>query len=142
MKIELNKVVEDEIPDFPDFNIGDTDWYKDVDFTVSSYIKNSASKTKNYNNFHMAGYARKYAEKSREIAMLLHCKWYIDRNYVPNWKNNDEIKYCVTYDYSKKSYVLDYSYGIEYSTVYFSSEQAAKKAADWMNKYYKRNNES
>jgi hypothetical protein len=142
LKIELSKVVEDKIPDFPEFNFGDTIWYKNNAFNVGNYIKSETSKTKDYNNFHTEEYAKEYTEKSREIAMLLHCKWYIDRCYIPDWKNRDEIKYCVTYNHNNKSYVLDYFYDTEYPTVYFSTKQVAKEAADWMNEHYKRNNES
>lgn len=143
LKTELSKAVEDEIPDFPEFNVGDTVWYKDDGFKVVRYIKSEISKTKDYNNFHTEKYAKECTEKCREIAMLLHCKWYIDRDYVPNWKDDDENKYCVAYNYETKSYISDYFYEItEYSTVYFSTKQAAQKAADWMNEHYKRNNES
>lgn len=143
LKAELSKVVEDEIPDFPEFNSGDIIWYKDDGFKIVHYIKSETSKTKDYNNFHTEEYVKEYLEKSREIAMLLHCKWYIDRDYVPNWKDDDENKYCVAYNYETKSYVSDYFYETtKYSTVYFSTKQAAQKAADWMNKHYKRNNES
>ena len=139
LKIELSKAVEDEIPEF---NSGDIIWYKDDGFKVTHYIKSETSKIKDYNNFHTEEYVKEYLEKSREIAMLLHCKWYIDRNYVPDWSDGDEIKYCVTYNHNEKSYVPDYFYNTEYSTPYFSTKQAAQKAADWMNKHYKRNNES
>ena len=142
LKTELSKVVEDEIPDFPIFNNGDIIWYKDDGFKVVHYIKSETLKTKDYNNFHTEEYVKEYTEKSREIAMLLHCKWYIDRCYIPNWKDRDEIKYCVVYNHNKKSYVLDYFYDTKYPTVYFSTKQAAQKAADWMNEHYKRNNES
>lgn len=136
LKTELNKTVEDEIPDFPEFNNRDI---------ICHYIKNETSKIKDYNNFHTEEYVREYAEKSREIAMLLHCKWYIDKNYVPNWNDNDEIKYyCVTYIHNKneEGYIPDSFYETEYSTIYFSTKQAAQKAADWINEHYKRNNES
>ena len=145
LKTELNKPAEDEIPDFPEFNDRDIIWYKDDGFKVVHYIKSEASKTKDYNNFHTEEYVREYAKKSREIAMLLHCKWYIDKNYVPDWSDtSDEIKYCVTYNHDKneEGYTPDYFYDTEYPTVYFSSEQAAQKAADWMNEHYKRNKES
>ena len=139
LKIELSKIGEDEIPDFPEFHSGDIVWCKNNAFNVSNYIKDRTAKIKNYNNFHMEEYAIEYAEKSREIAMLLHCKWYIDRDYVPNWKNEDEAKYCVRYNHQDEGYyVPDSFYETECLTVYFSTKQAAQKAADWMNEHYKR----
>lgn len=143
LKTELNKPVEDEIPDFPIFDSGDAVWCNNCDFDKVNYIINYIRKTKNYNNFHTEEYAKEYAEKSRELAMLLHCKWYIDRDYVPNWEDDNEVKYCVRYNHQNEGhYAPDFFYKVEFLTVYFSTKQAAQKAADWMNKHYKRNKES
>lgn len=144
LKTELNKPGKDEIPDLPEFYKGDVVWYMNNVFDIGNYTKDETPKIKEYNNFHTEEYVREYAEKSREIAMLLHCKWYIDKNYVPDWKNDDEIKYCVTYSHNKdeECYIPNYFFETEYSTICFSTKQAAQKAADWMNKHYKRNNES
>ena len=142
LKAELSKAVEDEIPEFPEFNSEDIIWYKDDGFKVVHYMTNESLKRRDYNNFHTEEYVKEYTEKSREIAMLLHCKWYIDRNYVSDWSDGDEVKYCVTYNHNEKSYIPDYFYETEYSTPYFSTKRAAQKAADWMNKHYKRNKES
>lgn len=140
LEIELGKAGEEEIPEFPEFHSGDIVWCKNNAFDVVNYI-NRTSRTKKYNNFHTVEYAKECAEKCREIAMLLHCKWHIDRDYVPNWKDGSE-KYCVTYNHDKGGYITDFFYKTEYPTVYFSTKHDAKKAADWMNKHYKRNNES
>lgn len=145
LKTELNKPAEDEIPDLPEFYKGDVVWYMNSVFDIGNYTKDETPKIKEYNNFHTEEYVREYAEKSREIAMLLHCKWYIDKNYVPDWSDtSDEIKYCVTYIHNKneEGYIPDSFYETEYSTIYFSTKQAAQKAADWMNKHYKRNKEN
>ena len=71
--------------------------------------------------------------------MLLHCKWYVDRDYVPNWKNTKEPKYFLYFDSKEDKYKVTYVLHtiVKYPMVFFSNADAAQKAADWMNKRHK-----
>ena len=137
LKAKLNEA--SEIPEFLEFNIGDVVWYMDADSKVYNY-KNCVSEARhNYNNFHTFEYAKEFAEKCHEIAMLLHCKWYVDRDYVPNWENAKELRYFLYFDSKEDKYDVTYVVRthVKYPMVFFSNKDAAQKAADWMNKRHK-----
>jgi hypothetical protein len=137
LKAKLNEA--SEIPEFLEFNIGAVVWYMDSDLKVYNY-KNCVSEARNnYNNFHTFEYAKEFADICREIAMLLHCKWHIDRDYVPDWKDATEPKYFLYFDSKKDKYDITYVFftHVKYPMVFFSNKDVAKKAADWMNKRHK-----
>lgn len=90
-----------------------------------------------YNIFHTKEYAQEFAKKCKLIAMMLHCKWYLDRDYVPNWKNKEESKYFVCYDNVNGCF----KYGLDHSfngcSISFGTDAAARKCAEWLNEHWK-----
>ena len=139
LKVKLDEARE--IPDFPRFKIGDDCYYLHSGLYVSKFQKTFMDTSRtidDFNTFHTPEYAKFFADKCREIAMLLHCKWHIDRDFEPNWDYDNDGKFSVMWhhdpdDKSKAEYAVDNHYYSEYPTVYFSSREAAQKAADWMN---------
>ena len=79
-------------------------------------------------------YARIAAIHHRLIDAQLAFKWCHDRDYVPDWKNSDENKYAVYFNYvSNKYYVLAEQSCCDVTMVYFSAYEIAQKCADWLN---------
>jgi hypothetical protein len=138
---------EPEIPDFPEFkymrNVYQMDHEFDVmvetygcyegdgDFTVDG--------ARLYNNFHNKEMAQEFAKKCKLIAMMLHCKWYLDRDYVPKW--DDSPSFCVYFSHLFNKFMVYKVRRHEDVTVYFSTEENAMKCAEWLNEHWRENDE-
>jgi hypothetical protein len=95
-----------------------------------SYILNTQNRA-----FKQLKYAEMYREKTQHIADLLHFKWLFDRDYEPDWSDENENKYTVWYCYDEKKFMIDITPRSEYrAAVYFSTAELAKKCADWLNR--------
>lgn len=144
LKAKLDKVQDGEIPEFPDFERGEPYYAVDDEFDIehgthSGYKGTSHEDDYLYNAFHSKEMAQEFAKKCKLIAMLLHCKWYVDRDYAPNWKQYFQKKYGVFYDHSKSEYIAAISGNVmESNDVVFSTEIAAHKAANWLNRRLER----
>lgn len=132
---------EPEIPDFPVF------------FVEPLYFVNSRSEIvgdeyrictgiveHGFNAFHTKEYAQEFADKCKLIAMMLHCKWHLDRDFVPDFDNSDD-KFTVWYDHFDSKWTIDSQEIHETPSIYFSTEEAAQKAADWLNEHWRDSNE-
>lgn len=130
-----------EIPEYPEFDYGDTLYAADVDCNGATKIRHmeitAKVSHKVYDVFHDDLYAQEYADKCKLIAMMLHCKWYLDRDYVPDWNNEDEEKWQVFWNNMYNRYQVCDWVSDEYGSVFFSTEEAAQKCADWMNAHWK-----
>ena len=90
--------MQPDIPDMPDFELNEKFYYLD---SVTDDVEDSCHcgdiDAIDFNMFHTEEYAQEFAKKCKLIAMMLHCKWYLDRDYVPDWNNNDEGKFYVRF---------------------------------------------
>lgn len=145
LKEKLAEADDDkEIPEYPEFDYGDTLYAADVDCngeTKIRYMEITAKvRHRVYDVFHEELYAQEYAKKCKLIAMMLHCKWYIDRDVLDT--SEKTWLYGICYDKEKKKFVYA-SYcscdSCDPCTVTFIAEEAAKKAADWLNSHWKEN---
>jgi hypothetical protein len=148
LKAQLAKVQDEpEIPDFPEFMIGD-DYYPHIRWesiprkcTVDSlneeYCKKSRTAEMNYFNFHSAEYYHSFESKCKLIAMILHCKWYCDKEVVTDFSDGYSEKWCVWYDHFSEEWSVDSQRTHESTTVYFATEEAAQKCAEWLNEHWK-----
>lgn len=131
---------EPKIPDFPVFGTDGEEQFWCIDIMLEVDTPKTATKPVeefDYNFFHTKEYAQEFADKCKIIAMMLHCKWYLDRDYVPNWDDMSEIKWDVHFD-SKRNEFLCYSWShSKRPGVYFSSGAIARKCADWLNKHWR-----
>lgn len=145
LKEKLAEQDKQEIPDFPEFDRGDVVYTLDscFDGMEESHGGGKGDKdftgedAKFYNNFHTPDYAHEFRRKCLMIAMMLHCKWYVDRDYTPDWDKEDEEKWQVFWSNTYKRYEVCGWGSDEYGSVYFSTEEAAQKCADWMNAHWK-----
>lgn len=134
---------EPEIPEFPKFERGETYWYVDEEFELhkgshSGYVGENGDNNL-YNAFHTEAYTKEFADKCKLIAMMLHCKWYLCPNYVSDFKNSNEEKYYVYYDVCDEKYTTDWRCATINNEVFFDTKENAQKAADWLNKHWKDN---
>lgn len=129
---------EPEIPDVPDFHANETCWRM---YPTLRHIKSSVLPSDYYgegfNLFHTKEYADEFADKCKLIAMMLHCKWYLDRDYVPKW--DDSPSFCVYFSHLFSKFMVYEVCRPEDVNVYFSTEENAMKYADWLNKHWKEN---
>lgn len=138
-KLEVS-TASDEIPEVPTFNDEDMWYLSDTNKIVHSHANLREGEwiagewvPGDFNIFHSEDFAKEYQRRIREIGALLHCKWYLDRNYVPDWDDGDRQKWTVVYNYNEGKFTIEFSRMREWSVVYFDTEASAQKAADWMN---------
>lgn len=129
----IEELKKEEIPEYPKFEKGSTLYYMDVDFNVQADVFYGTEIMNDHNCFHSERYAEILSERSNYLAMLLHCKWYFDRDYVPDWDNCIENKWVIAFDHEYGKFVVYFWMTCDFGTIAFSSKEAAQKAADWLN---------
>lgn len=132
---------EPDIPDFPKFKRESVYWSVDDEFALqksihSGYVGEKGIKDDEalYNAFHTEEYAQEFANKCKLIAMMLHCKWYIDRNALDT--SEETCTYGTCYDKENKKFVLNSYCLCEPCEVTFRSAELAQKCVDWLNKHW------
>lgn len=136
---EKLKEAEDEVPE--ELIVKDCDEYYYVNdagnvcMARCALLLRDARRIRNRRAFLSEEYAEEFAEKTQFIADMLHFKYLYDRDCKPNWKNSNEPKWYVCYNGDRYECDTNYVYR-NISVVYFSSEDVAKKCADWLNKKY------
>lgn len=133
---------EPEIPDFPEFSRNETYWYVGSDLNDAAVGRAVGTYADDYNVFHTKEYADEFAKKCKLIAMMLHCKWYLCPDYVPDFTNSNEEKHYVYYDACGEKYTTDWRCMTINNEVFFDTEENAQKCADWLNKHYLKENEN
>ena len=137
---------EPEIPDFPKFERGSAYWCVNDEFALqksqhSGYVGEKGDDDL-YNAFHTEAYAHEFANKCKLIAMLLHCKWCVEKElfkFDSGVMGDYPPVYTVVYNRPMDEYSVVEAHVFEGSQVYFKSEDAAQKAADWLNEHWKEN---
>ena len=132
---------EPEIPDKPFFEMDEKFYYLDsmTDGVEDSCIDDEIDAI-DFNMFHTERYADEFAKKCKLIAMMLHCKWYLDRDYVPNWNDRKEIKWSILFDGDANGLNCASWIYPQPFLVYFSSSVVAKKCAEWLNEHWRDGN--
>lgn len=75
-----------------------------------------------------------FTDKLDMLTKLMKFKFCYDYSYVPDWSNEDEIKYYIYFNVAAGKYITDWTVTWNRpSTVHFSSEEIAQKCADWLN---------
>lgn len=90
---------------------------------------------KNFGNFFRT---RERAEQVKEkMRLLLRLEQLHDMlcpDYVPDWNNDGELKFCLGYDHADDCWLADDFNVTQYPTVYFDTNENAEKAAEILNK--------
>ena len=148
LKAKLDEAQDDEIPEFPVFERGEDYWYLDIDGCIERNYSDGATENNDFNMFHNDKYAKLYADKCRELAMLLHCKWHLEEKYRKNgeaiaFNGYDIVSLSKTVDGNGNLGDYEYYAGschpcAEVPFVTFANHEDAQKAAAWMNAHAKR----
>lgn len=135
---------EPEIPDMPDFEMDEKFYYLDsVTDDVEDSCHDGDIDNIDFNMFHTKEYADEFADKCKLIAMMLHCKWYLCRDYKEDFEDA-EYKWYVHYTnntvrFATACFATDYCVDNDHGSVYFDTEENAQKCADWLNEHWKEN---
>lgn len=140
LKEELNQI-QDEIPDYPVFD-NQQSWAMNPTLelygcSIAKCNTNDNDINHDFNLFHEKYFAEEFAKKCKFIAMLLHCKQYLCPTYFPNFRNDEENKWVVCYDYASNTFEITCWSTYWESQVYFDTKENAQKAADWMKEHFK-----
>lgn len=137
LKAQLAKMQDEpEIPDFPIFKpSGEAAWHINNVLDVSTPGITSGHVC-DFNYFHTEEYAKEFAKKCKLIAMMLHCKWYIDMDFIQDWSDKLERKWQLYYDHDAEKMVVG-AYSHSDFGVVFSTEEKAQKCAEWLNAHWK-----
>lgn len=87
-----------------------------------------------YRHYMTEEYANKAAKIKKFNDMLMAFKWCYDREYEPDWTTG-YAKYRVVYNFdaNPRCYYVVWDYKHKHNEIYFSSEDIARKCADWLN---------
>lgn len=145
-KLEIEKLsrkldLYSKIPLIPEFKKdSSTVYYVSTTFdevNTARYCDIALAGSVDFNRFHTAAYAKRAMLAAKMIAMQLHCKWYIDRDFVPDWNNKTQPKYSVYFNHiNKKFYVAQWETH-ERTDVVFSTRQTAELCAYWLQENWK-----
>lgn len=131
---------EPEIPDFPVFGTDGKEQFWCIDIMLEVDTPKTATEPVeefDYNFFHTKEYAQEFADKCKLIAMMLHCKWYLCPDYVPDFTNSNEEKYYVYYDVCNEKYTTDWRSVTINNEVFFNTKENAQKCAEWLNEHWR-----
>ncbi len=83
--------------------------------------------------------AIRFVNKQKALAKIWQRKTENDWDYIPDWKDEREVKYYILYAYSERKLISDWNrkYRYQYLTPYYSSKEIAEKAIKELEKEYK-----
>ena len=141
LKAKLAEQDKQDIPDSPTFEeSGGSMWFMNLDLK-KTHCNTEYASAGDFNSFHTREYAEEFRRKCLMIAMQLHCSWYVDRYYTPDWSYVDTKKYCIIFSQNRDEFQVRYRRTEEGTEVYFSTEEAAQKCADWLNAHWNESTE-
>lgn len=122
---------DDEIPDYPEFS-GELGYY--IQGGIVRY--DAINDPETYFVYHSEDYAYAVLNKMREMSAILHCKYYLEPDFVPNY-DDKEYHYYAVYDLKYNKYiVISFYIPPDFGFVAFKSKEHAVKCAEWMNKHF------
>lgn len=146
---ELKKQIEEINAEINELERDDTlkQYESDITWRYDGYILNergcvdedndSIFNSNDYNpyrHYMTEEYANKAAKIKKFNDMLMAFKWCYDRDYEPDWTENDTKYYIVyNFDANPRCYDVAWGYKRKHNEFYFSSEDIAQKCANWLN---------
>lgn len=124
---------EPEIPDKPEFEMDEKFYYLNsaTGGVEDSYFDNDMNAI-DFNMFHTEEDAQKFHCLCKLIAMMLHCKRYLDNDYIPDWKDG-KYKYFAYRDPATGNFDAVAQRRLGTGLVAFSTAEKARRCADWLN---------
>lgn len=121
---ELNELKEAKIEDDEFPKHGQAYWFADVDgYVVCDYWGNSAI-DKCRKDFVRIFKTKKECERYSEIQKAFKEE---SKNFEPNWKDNNQNKYCLYYDYDENSLKISGWSTRRQAILYFESREVLKE---------------
>ena len=108
---------------------GDGDFYidEDNDGLTTDYYDN-------WNYFLSEESSERFLSAVEELKVLQHYHEMYCPNYIPNWNDEDEIKWYVFFNKSTSRYQYSYgTYDFRLNEIYFDSEETVRKVCDRLN---------
>lgn len=117
---------------------GEDYFYIGIDFTIDSWenVDDDTDK-RNFrigNCFPTEARAKQVAEKMRLLLRLERLHDMLCPDYVPDWNNDGELKFCLAHHCDDDCWFVDFFNVTQYPTAYFDTEENAQKAAEILNK--------
>lgn len=128
---------ESEIPDMPCFSGAEIWWYVETDGSLAESASCGGTRS-DFNVFHTKEYADEFAKKCKLIAMMLHCKWHLCRDFKGDYSNPND-KWVLYYGGIDNKFLVTNSIHCDYGFVPFDTIENAQKCADWINAHWKEN---
>lgn len=130
-----NVETEPEIPDFPFFNpIGEETWHINNVLEVATPSR-TGGHVCDFNYFHTQDYAKEFSRKCKMLAMMLHCKWYLCRDFKGDYSCSND-KWVVYHGGIDNEFAVASLVRCEYGLVSFDTMENAQKCADWLNTHW------
>lgn len=86
-----------------------------------------------FDNFPSEVYAKKFRKMNKLNGMMLAFKWCYDRDFEPDWRDDDTLKHTIIWDKYEGFHRVNSS-ATRANQVYFSDADIAQKCAEWLNK--------
>ena len=138
-EVKMQKKQEELKPWKPE--IGDSYFYISSNFEAMNKVRGTTSfetdRISNGNCFRTKKRAEQAAKKMRLLLQLEQLHDMLCPDYVPDWNNDGELKFCLGYDHADDCWLVDYFNVSQYPTVYFDTNENAKKALEILNKEIK-----
>lgn len=127
---------EPQIPDKSYFEMDEKFYYLSsfTDCVEDSYIVDIDDI--DFNMFHTVDYANEFRRKCLLIAMMLHCKWYLCRDFKGDYSDSND-KWVVYHCGLDNQFIATNSFHCDYGCVPFDTMENAQKCAEWLNKHWK-----
>jgi hypothetical protein len=132
---------EPEIPDMPSFFVNERYWCSDFadKFKVWGDTFDDSINS-DFSMFHTKEYADEFAKKCKIIAMMMHCKWYLCRNFKGDYSCEND-KWVLCYSGLDDKFIVANSICCDYGFVSFDTIENANKCADWLNEHWRNTDE-
>ena len=108
---------------------GDGDFYidEDNDGITTDYYDN-------WNYFLSEESSERFLSAVEELKVLQHYHEMYCPNYIPNWNDEDEVKWYVFFNKALDRYQYSYdTYDFRLNEIYFDSEETVRKVCDKLN---------
>lgn len=124
--------LDEYLKGYEEDNIQNNHYYIEIDGTVyGEEFDNTAKEMRDFgNSFTNREFAEKVSEKLHIYLKLLQFKEKYDKDWEPNWEDENERKWCIGHDHEDKRWYVDcVRFRQHQGTIYFSTADLAEKAA-------------
>lgn len=135
------KTLTEKEPEIPDCsNFAEDEFFYAVDAEGNIYRDTHSGENADdydaFTGFHTREMAVLFKQKAFLLAMMLHCKWHLEPDWVPDWDDVEQTKWCVRLWHFSNYFSVAMAHGCDDGLIHFSTEETAQKCADWLNRRF------